>query len=244
MFLRSRYRFVDLVMVSVLLTPIYFFTGMGLANAAGSKPGLTAVCVNLKTGLVKAIPRTGCNRKTEKGIYLTDPVMISVDFLGGSTTPTDMKSVSPKYWDGLLCRPQQYTFSYAADLGGVIPSPIGQFVTGRNWAGTAKQIGYQAISSSTQFVYIYDHCTTDMVFYACRPAGGIDETTDGRLKQCNANVRKTTVKDLGYPFSLTLGSDPNGPLSNSAEVIIFYCANRDKLIAPPAAPLIGCIRPQ
>src|ERR1019366_323920 len=223
MFLRKRYRFADLVMVSVLLTPIYFSTGMGVANATGSKPGETAVCVNVKTGLTRAFPNKGCITKTEKGVYLTDPEIISVAFLGGSTTPTNIKSSTPKYWDGLLCRPQQYTFSYLADLGGVIPSPIGAFVTGGNWAGTAKQIGYHASVGSTQEVYIYDHCTDDMIFYACRPAGGIDENSDGKLNQCNAVLRKTTVKQFGYPFGLIVGSDPNGPLSNSAEVIIFYC---------------------
>gem|GEM_PF-6126231 len=242
--LRRRYRFVDLVMVSVLLMPIYFFTGMGLANAAGSKPGLTAVCVNVKTGLTRAFPNKGCNTKTEKGVYLTDPEIISVAFLGGSTTPTNIKSITPKYWNGLLCRPQQYSFSYASDLGGVIPSPIGAFVTGGNWAGTAKQIRYHASAGSTQDVYIYDHCTDDMVFYACTPAGGIDEIGDGKLNQCNAVLRKTTVKQFGYPFSLIAGSDPNGPLSNSAEVIIFYCGSNDKLIAPPAAALVSCVRPQ
>ena len=223
MFLRSRYRFVGLAMVSVLLTPMYFSTGMGLANAAGSKPGLIAVCVNVKTGLSRAFPSKGCNTKTEKGVYLYDPEIISVAFLGGSTTPTNIKSSTPKYWNGQLCRPQQYTFSYASDLGGVIPSPIGAFVTGGNWAGTAKQIGYQTSASSTQEVYIYDHCTDDMVFYACRPAGGIDESSDGKLNQCNAVLRKTTVRQFGYPFGLIADSDPNGPLSNSAEVIIFYC---------------------
>lgn len=244
MVLRGRYRITDLVMVSVLLTPIFLSAGMNSANAANSKPGLTAVCVNLKTGLAKVQPRNGCNSKTEKGVYLTDPEMIFVNFAGGSSTPTNVKSISPKYWDGLLCRPQQFTFTYAVDFGGVIPSPIGQFVTGRNWAGTAKQVAYRAASTNTQDVYIYDHCTTNTVFYACRPAGGIDEGSDGKLNQCNAVVRKTTVKQLGYPFGLIAGSDPNGPLSNSAEVIIFYCGDRDKLIAPPAAPLIGCIRPQ
>lgn len=240
----SRYKITDLAILPILLIPIFFMAGTGAANASASKPGLTAVCVNIKTGIAKADPSKGCNRRTEKGIYLTDPETIIVEFLGGSTTPTDLKSLSPKYWDGLLCKPQYYKFAYLADLGGVIASPIGKFVTGGNWAGTAKRVAYVRTSSSAQSVFIYDNCSTDMVFYACRPAGGIDEGTDGNLNQCNANIRKTTVKQLGEPFSLVQGSDPNGSLTNSAEVIIFYCGTGDKLIAPPAAPLVGCIRPQ
>lgn len=233
----------NLLMAALILLPLFLFSGTDFVMAASTKPGLTPVCVNIKTGIAKAHPSKGCNPKSEKGIYLTDPEIITVDFAGGSTTPTDIKSFSPKYWDGLLCRPQAYKFSYVADLGGVLASPIGQFVSGRNWAGTAKQMAYHAVSSTTPSIYIYDNCTTDMVFYACRPAGGIDPYNDGKLDQCNSIVRKTTVRQLGYPFSLTAGSDPNGPLTNSAEVIIFYCGDKDKLIAAPAAPLISCIRP-
>lgn len=240
----GRHKFVGLLMSFILVTTIIFITGTGGANASVSKPGLTAVCVNVKTGITRTYPSKGCNRKTEKGVYLTEPETIIVEFLGGSTTPTNLKSISPKYWDGLLCKPQYYKFAYLADLSGVIASPIGKFVTGGNWAATAKQAAYVRNSSSTQSVFIYDNCTTDMIFYACRPAGGIDEGTDGNLNQCNANIRKTTVRQLGLPFSLIQGSDPNGSLTNSAEVIIFYCGTGDKLIAPPASPLVSCIRPQ
>ena len=232
-----------LAVTSLFFSPIFIFDSGFEANAAGSKPGLTASCVNMRTGLVRTFPRIGCNVKTEKAVYLTDPAIIIVSFLGGATSPTDVRSSTPKYWDGLLCPPSLYKFSYTANLGGVIPSPIGKFVTKISWASTAKQIDFRTAYTGPS-LFINDNCTNDMVFYACRSAGGLDTGDGGYLNQCAPKVRQTTVKKLGPAFSLISGPDPNGPLSNSGSVIIFYCGDRDKLIAPPAAPLISCIRPQ
>jgi hypothetical protein len=238
---RVRRKVTQLSIASLFISLVFISGGTNYATAASAKPGLTSSCVNIRTGLVHTLTHVGCNSKTEKAVYLTEPAMITVYFAGGATVPTNVKSFSPKYWNGLLCSPSLYKFSYTANLGGVIPSPIGKFVTKKNMAGTAKQIGF-ASSYNGPSIFINDNCRDDMIFYACRPAGGSD-SDGGYLNHCAPAVRQTSVKSLGFAFSLTSGPDPNGPLTNAGAVIIFYCGNRDKLVAPPAAPLISCVRP-
>jgi hypothetical protein len=57
---------------------------------------------------------TGSNGGTNTGSTVYAPVEISVSFEGGSTTPTTIKTSTPKQFDGTLARPRISPLGWAA----------------------------------------------------------------------------------------------------------------------------------
>jgi hypothetical protein len=89
---------------------------------------------------------TGSNGGTNTGSTVYAPVKISVSFEGGSTTPTTIKTSTPKQFDGTLCATKDFTFG----------------------------LGSQTYSDVGKVTYIYtfeQNCACSAYLFYCAPVG-------------------------------------------------------------------------